>query len=355
MGAPTGGVPSPLVDEEEDADEKITGAPTGGVPLAGEADTNERSSGYPKTLGTTPPLGAPMFKKEPAESLGGESLSGQNEKDSGVSPEQAGPLEFSICDDDTDDQASEFSSMELSEPMPLEGFLSTDASPGQAVSSSSSGSNDDLIRQGGHEVILHIYDVSQEDSIRRVNKILAHKRSPLKFGGVFHAGVEILALEWSYGFSEVETQAGVSCVEPKRHPHHQWRQSVSLGTSPLTPEEIAATMSELVEDWPAGAYDLLTRNCCHFADDFCRRLHVKPIPRWVHRLARVGARADKVYQGFQKAKESVKGFWRREETPVEEPAVAMHPSEHYGRQPIFRAAPAPAPPPPPPVQTPTPS
>lgn len=216
-----------------------------------------------------------------------------------------GPLEFSICDDDSDDDTSipEWGDF-------CEGCRVVDAK--------------DFIKEGGHEVILHVYDVSHEDEIRRLNKVLAHKMSPLKFGGVFHAGVEVLGLEWSYGFTDVETQAGISCVEPKMHPQHHWRQSVSLGRSPLTPEEIAATLSQLVEDWPADEYELLRRNCCHFADDFCRRLNVKRIPKWVNRLARVGAQADRMEQGFHKA---IMGLWRNDEPLDEEHAQVGYPAQ----------------------------
>ena len=41
--------------------------------------------------------------------------------------------------------------------------------------------------------------------------------------------------------------------------------------------------------YPGGDYDLLRRNCCHFADDFARRLGVGGIPSWIMRLAKIGA------------------------------------------------------------------
>lgn len=40
-------------------------------------------------------------------------------------------------------------------------------------------------------VEVHIYDASHQDGVRKLNNWLAHKRNPLKFGGVFHAGVEV--------------------------------------------------------------------------------------------------------------------------------------------------------------------
>merc|ERR1712226_984265 len=48
-------------------------------------------------------------------------------------------------------------------------------------------------------------------------------------------------------------------------------------------------ISCMVEEYPGDDYDLLRRNCCHFADDFCQRLGVGSIPGWIYRLARVGA------------------------------------------------------------------
>mmetsp|Transcript_54648 Transcript_54648/g.137977 ORF Transcript_54648/g.137977 Transcript_54648/m.137977 type:complete len:464 (-) Transcript_54648:109-1500(-) len=138
-------------------------------------------------------------------------------------------------------------------------------------------------------VRLHIYDVSQEEGIQKLNRILAHKNAPLKFGGVFHAGVEVNGLEWSYGYSPSESRPGVSCVEPQSHPQHHYRQTVELKRTNLPAESIADVISQLIEEYPGTDYNLLRRNCCHFADEFCKRLGVGGIPGWVHRLARLGA------------------------------------------------------------------
>lgn len=146
----------------------------------------------------------------------------------------------------------------------------------------------------GTAVFLHIYDVSQEDGVRKLNKVLAHKYSPLKLGGVFHAGVEVNGLEWSYGMSQSETLPGLSCVLPKQHPSHRYRQSVKLNRTKFTAEDIAELISQLAEEYPGHDYHLLRRNCCHFADDFCQRIGAGRIPGWVHRLARIGANVDTI-------------------------------------------------------------
>jgi len=153
-----------------------------------------------------------------------------------------------------------------------------------------------VVKEEGLQVLLHVYDVSQEEGIQKLNRILAHKSSFFKLGGVFHAGVEVNGLEWSFGFSMSETHPGVSCVAPKKHPQHHYRQTVVLKPTYLKAEDVADIISNLIEEYPGDDYDLLRRNCCHFADDFSRRLGVGGIPNWVIRLARIGASVDSMLQ-----------------------------------------------------------
>jgi hypothetical protein len=143
------------------------------------------------------------------------------------------------------------------------------------------------------QVLLHIYDVTQEDSVQKINRWLAHPSNPLKFGGIFHAGVEIDGLEWSYGASDRSSSVpGISCCEPRGHPHHRYRETVALNPSKLSPEDVGELLTQMIEEYPGHDYDLLRRNCCHFADEFCRRIGAGGIPGWVHRLARFGAGVD---------------------------------------------------------------
>mmetsp|Transcript_63781 Transcript_63781/g.152089 ORF Transcript_63781/g.152089 Transcript_63781/m.152089 type:complete len:499 (-) Transcript_63781:16-1512(-) len=145
-------------------------------------------------------------------------------------------------------------------------------------------------------VFLHVYDVSTGEVVRWLNDVLAHTRSPLKFGGAFHAGVEVNGLEWCFGYCPGASAPGVECVRPKSHPNHRYRQTIYLGRTPLTADRIASVLGDLVEEYPGSGYSLLRRNCCHFADEFCHRLQVGGIPGWVHRLARFGASADGALQ-----------------------------------------------------------
>lgn len=146
----------------------------------------------------------------------------------------------------------------------------------------------------GLDVHLHIYDVSREASIQRLNAFLANRMSPLKLGGVFHAGIEVDGAEWSFGRSEDPDSTGVTKVDPKCDEQHHFRETVPLPRTSLTSPEVAGLISQLQIEYPGRDYDLLRKNCCHFADDLCQRLGVGRIPGWVYRLARIGARIDAV-------------------------------------------------------------
>ncbi|CAK9024068.1 unnamed protein product [Durusdinium trenchii] len=160
----------------------------------------------------------------------------------------------------------------------------------------------------GLRVLLHVYDVSQEDSIQKLNKVLAYKHFPLKFGGVFHAGVEVNGMEWCFGFSGSKTHPGVCCVEPKAHPAHHYRQTVDMGYTRCAPEEVTEIIQHMLEEYPGDDYDLLRRNCCHFADDFTRRMGVGGIPGWVMRLARIGAGVDSMIKHAPKGLRQKLGY-----------------------------------------------
>jgi len=160
-------------------------------------------------------------------------------------------------------------------------------------------------------VRLHIYDVSHEDAIIQINQVFARKNSPLKFGGAFHVGVEVNHSEWCYGNSQSDTKPGVCCVMPRGHPNHHFRQTVFQGHTTLTAEEIAEVISELIEQYPGTDYDLLSRNCCHFADDFCCRLGVGHIPGWIHRFADIGTHLVDILQTASVIRRQVKGALRQ--------------------------------------------
>jgi len=223
-----------------------------------------------------------------------ESVSGLQDEAVSIGPEEIAVIMLSWLHDAT--------AWRQLPPRPPNAAPAQGRKPGAAA-----GAGEDPDDQGGQPVFLHVYDVSQEESIQKLNKVLAHKHSPLKLGGVFHAGVEVNGLEWSYGFSMSETVPGISCSLPKQHPQHHFRQTILLRRTRLSREDVADIISKLIEEYPGDDYDVLRRNCCHFADDFCQRLGIGRIPGWVYRLARLGARLDGALQVAQGLQEKFRG------------------------------------------------
>jgi len=146
-------------------------------------------------------------------------------------------------------------------------------------------------------VFLNIYDVSQDSYVQRINTFLAHKLSPMKFGGMFHVGVEVDGLEWSFGHCVEGT--GVCWDKPKTRQDHHFRETVEMGVVVMTLSEYAQVIRDLKTEYKGDQYHLLHRNCCHFAADMCQRLQVGKVPSWIHRLANIGERLSKCSKTVQ--------------------------------------------------------
>eukprot|EP00438_Fugacium_kawagutii_P027175 Skav214904 [mRNA] locus=scaffold1561:155121:161159:- [translate_table: standard] len=134
--------------------------------------------------------------------------------------------------------------------------------------------------------------------IQNLNVFLAHPLSPLKFGGVFHAGVEIGGEEWSFGYAP--SGSGLHCSVPREHPQHNFRETLELGETTLTKAEVASLLEKMLDEYPGSSYHLIRCNCNHFASDLCRRLGVGDLPAWVERLAWIGESLLEASEGFER-------------------------------------------------------
>jgi len=132
----------------------------------------------------------------------------------------------------------------------------------------------------GLPVFLHLYDVSNDGRIEKFNSLL----SPLKLGGIFHVGIEVNGREWSFGHCPFGS--GVCGLKPRTHPSHNFRDTMELRPTQLSEQQVVRILETMSSEYQGSDYNLLRRNCIHFADDLCSRLGVGGVPRWVHRLVR---------------------------------------------------------------------
>jgi len=135
-------------------------------------------------------------------------------------------------------------------------------------------------------VFLHIYDVGKRDGTQAMNRVLR------AFGtGVFHVGVEVYNREWSYR-GGTAGRTGIFVCQPRMCEHHTYCESVAMGGTRLSEEEVLQSVQAMEGHWHMNNYDVLRHNCCHFADTFCLHLGVGEIPSWVKSAAGVGAAVD---------------------------------------------------------------
>merc|ERR1712137_435685 len=59
----------------------------------------------------------------------------------------------------------------------------------------------------------------------------------------------------------------------------------------MTHEDVRQVIIEMSYAWRGCTYEILTRNCHHFSDAFCRHLGVGRLPPWLNELADTGANA----------------------------------------------------------------
>ncbi|KAK1570075.1 hypothetical protein QYE76_067187 [Lolium multiflorum] len=106
--------------------------------------------------------------------------------------------------------------------------------------------------------------------------------------GIFHSGIEVHGVEYAFGAHDYSI-SGVFEVEPRQCPGFKFRKSIFVGTTCLDPLQVRAFMETQSVNYNGDIYHLISKNCNHFCEDICKKLTGNSIPKWVNRLARMGA------------------------------------------------------------------
>ncbi|CAK8573465.1 unnamed protein product [Lathyrus sativus] len=145
------------------------------------------------------------------------------------------------------------------------------------------------------KVTLHVYDLTSgsektNSTVVHINKIF---KNGIGLGGIFHSAVQVYGdEEWSFGFCEEGT--GVFSSPSGKNTAFTYRKSLVLGKTNYNIFKVNQILRELSREWPGNSYDLFSKNCNHFCDEFCRRLGVPKPPGWVNRFANIGDLAKEV-------------------------------------------------------------
>ncbi|XP_052742780.1 uncharacterized protein LOC112051215 isoform X2 [Bicyclus anynana] len=110
--------------------------------------------------------------------------------------------------------------------------------------------------------------------------------------GVFHSGVQVHSSLWAYG-GHPYAFTGVFEITPRDErelgEQFRFRQSVHIGYTDFSEEEVRRLVTELGKQFRGDRYHLMNNNCNHFTSAFCLALCDRDIPAWVNRLAYVSS------------------------------------------------------------------
>lgn len=124
------------------------------------------------------------------------------------------------------------------------------------------------------KVFLNIYDLSP------INQYLY----PIGFGGLYHTGVEIMGTEYTFA-----SGSGIFNATPKYAPGAIFREQIELGIYDGSSLELNKVLDELRNGkFGPNDYNIVERNCNHFANTLCYKLLNKQIPGYINRLADIG-------------------------------------------------------------------
>jgi hypothetical protein len=108
-------------------------------------------------------------------------------------------------------------------------------------------------------------------------------------GGVFHVGIEVADVEWSYGYCDCGS--GVFAVASTKCTLGPLREQVLLGETKLRADEIIRILHKLRMEWVGPDYNVMSRNCVFFSKAFLRELNPKlQIPEYCRSLSETAAR-----------------------------------------------------------------
>ncbi|KAL8216817.1 hypothetical protein R6Q57_023654 [Mikania cordata] len=130
-------------------------------------------------------------------------------------------------------------------------------------------------KKTGTPVYINVYD------------LMPVNRYAYWFGlGFYHSGVQVYGVEYAFGGSD-SSKPGVVKLEPRHFQGLHVRKSILIGRTEMSEKECQEFIKRLAKEYPGNSYNIIYKNCNHFANDTCQRLTKKSIPGWVNRLARL--------------------------------------------------------------------
>lgn len=111
--------------------------------------------------------------------------------------------------------------------------------------------------------------------------------------GVYHTGVVVYGTEYCYGGHPL-SYSGIFAMVPQDTetlgPNYSHRATIEMGYTDFTEADVALILEDMGPQYRGDQYHLLHRNCNHFSNEFVQVLCGASLPKWINRLASVGAK-----------------------------------------------------------------
>jgi len=110
---------------------------------------------------------------------------------------------------------------------------------------------------GSNHVWIHVYEI--DGFTQWLNESFLKSND----WGAYHAGVEVYGDEWSFLFyNDVldKTVTGCNRVAPRRHPDFSYRDSVYMGRTTLSANEVSKLLLRMMDAWPTVSYHITEKN-----------------------------------------------------------------------------------------------
>mmetsp|Transcript_40675 Transcript_40675/g.107766 ORF Transcript_40675/g.107766 Transcript_40675/m.107766 type:complete len:249 (-) Transcript_40675:106-852(-) len=185
-----------------------------------------------------------------------------------------------------------------------------DGSKDQGLGEAQRGSADPFVAAPGtpnrvyrERVLVRLYDLGRTFVTRGAWNTMT------KSYGAWHTGIEVYGKEWSFGMTLGENCTGVTWNTPGLNQDHSFKETLLLGYTNMSPEEVWKLLVVMTKEWMGCSYHLFTRNCHHFSDEFSRRLGVGGIPPWINDLASSGAATIEFLENGERETDPIKEFF----------------------------------------------
>ena len=135
------------------------------------------------------------------------------------------------------------------------------------------------------DIILNVYFVTERESNPHFDKVVLLSKLGL---GMYHTGVEINGIEYSYGGNVENRGSGVMKTAPLSIGNATYIKSYHMGCTGNR-EKLFNTIGDLMQEFKANEYSLINQNCNHFSDALLQRSVGKRLPSYINRPATIGS------------------------------------------------------------------